>query len=117
MAKLLLQSETQNRTLAAELVTADSMWSRMKGLLGTSKIAQDYALWIKPCNSIHTIFMNYPIDIIFVDHKLQICGLEAGLEPWRMVLPKLKAKSVFEMRCGTIANFKLKIGDQLYVDP
>lgn len=112
MAKLL--SSTQ-QVLLSDLQVADQMWSRMKGLLGTESLAENRGLWIHQCNSIHTFFMKYPIDCVFVDSALQVKALKANVEPGRMLLPVWGAKSVIEMKSGSIEKLGIHLGDQLYV--
>ena len=58
--------------LIDQLEIADSFWHRGKGLLGRKGLAENQALWIKSTNNIHTYFMKFPIDCIFVDRKLEI---------------------------------------------
>ena len=112
MAKLLNSAE---KVLLSDLQIADRMWSRMKGLLGTESLAEHSGLWIHRCNSIHTFFMKYSIDCVFVDSKLQVKALIKDVGPGRMLLPVWGAKSVIEMKSGSIDKMELRVGDQLHV--
>ena len=58
--------------LIEQLEIAESFWHRGVGLLGRAKLEENQALWIKPTNNIHTCFMKFSIDCIFVDRKLEI---------------------------------------------
>jgi uncharacterized membrane protein (UPF0127 family) len=110
-----LQSKSRNQELVKNLRVASQMWSRMKGLLGTQELPEGQALWIHQCNSIHTFFMNYTIDCVFLDKKMKVVSLVENVVPWRMVMPKWGADSVVELPAGQIAKLKIQIGEELYV--
>lgn len=115
MAKLYKTSDGGAELLIEQLNIADGLWSRGKGLLGRKSLLENEALWIVPGNNIHTFFMKFAIDCIFVDKKLEIKKLVPNAEPFRFVGPYWKAFSVFEVRSGFIEIKKLKVGDHLYV--
>ncbi len=112
MAQLL---NSQNQILASQLKIADSHWSRIKGLLGTESLQSQEALWIHRCNSIHTFFMKYSIDCVFLDRDLKVKALKEQVKPSRMTLPIWGASSVIEMRSGQIRDLGLTLGEQLHV--
>jgi uncharacterized membrane protein (UPF0127 family) len=112
MAQLM---NSKNQILASDLRIADRMWSRMRGLLGTESLQSQEALWIHRCNSIHTFFMKYAIDCVFLDQDLKIKALVAEVKPGRMLFPIWGAQSVVEMKSGQIKNLDLNLGEQLYV--
>lgn len=115
MAKLYKTSDSGAELLIEQLNVADDLWSRGKGLLGRKSLPDNEALWIVPGNNIHTFFMKFAIDCIFVDKKLEIKRLVPNAEPFRFVGPYWKAFSVFEVRSGFIEIKKLRVGDHLYV--
>lgn len=116
MARLYKTSSAAGAELLLnQLEVAESFWSRGKGLLGRKSINENQALWIKPCNNIHTFFMKFAIDCIFVDKKLEIQRLAENVTPFRFVGPFWKSHSVIEVASGFIQQKKLKIGDHLYV--
>lgn len=105
-----------NVDLASDLRIADSLITRTKGLLGRPNLPEGEGLWIKRCNSIHTVFMKFPIDAVFVDDDLKVVSVYHALKPWRITRLHLKASSVFELPAGTVEKFGgIKIGDQLLV--
>lgn len=116
--KLLNKSRTNE---VAQLVrVADSFYSRAKGLLGESNLPEGEALWIKgsrfvACNSIHTWFMRFAIDAVFVDKHLVVKAIYRDLRPWRLTAPVLGAWSVFELPAGALAKTTIEVGDQLHV--
>ncbi len=110
-----LAPELLPELLADQLDIADNFWSRAKGLLGCKGLHENQALWIKPGNNIHTFFMKFAIDCIFIDSKMEIRNLAENVQPFRFAGPFWKAHSVIEARAGFIKLKKLKTGDQLYV--
>lgn len=110
-----LINATKNKSIAAVLTKADTAWSRMRGLLGTDQLPNENGLWIIPCNSVHTFFMRYPIDLIFVDADLRVLFLKNNLVPNRLLWPVWSARSVFELPAGKIATTFTELGDQLHV--
>lgn len=115
MAKLYRTSSDGAELLADQLMIAESFWLRGKGLLGRQVISLNEALWIKPCNNIHTFFMKFSIDCIFVDRKMEVKKLVENIGPFRIIGPYWKTHSVIEVHSGFIRLKNLKIGDHLYV--
>ncbi len=110
-----LTSQTQNRILIPRLREAISFWQRSKGLLGTSALAAEEALWIRRCNSIHTIGMNYAIDVIYLNKNLQVVAIKENIAPFRLTAPVWRASSVVELAAGQIARLKISVGEVLNV--
>lgn len=113
MAKLL--NKVNNRELIAELEVADSFLNRMIGLLGRANLRKEQGLWIHRCNSVHTVGMKFPIDVVFVDRGLKVRAIKKGLKPNRLAGPVFGASSVFELASGCAEALEIKVGDQLYV--
>lgn len=110
-----LVNKTTQQTLIPRLEVADTFHTRGKGLLGRDSLAGDHALWIHRCNSIHTFFMKFAIDCVFVDRQLKVRKVYHDVRPWRLVLPVWGASSVIEMASGTAKRLNINVGDQLYV--
>lgn len=115
MPKLFRQENKTGEALLGDLKVADSLFSRMKGLLGTKSLDPDQGLWIKPCNSVHTFFMNYAIDCVFLDSSMKVCSVVQNVRPGKMVFPQWGAQSVIEMPSGRSQQLAIRKGDQLYV--
>jgi uncharacterized membrane protein (UPF0127 family) len=91
-----------------------SLFSRMKGLLGTKELKEGEGLLIPDCKQVHTWFMHYPIDIIFLDSQ-NVVIKQQTLKPWKFSPWILKAKSVLEVPAGYASKNALKEGDKLEV--
>ena len=98
---------TQNASRATTLL------ARLKGLLGKSSLLPNEALVLNPCNSIHTFFMRFPIDAIFIDSKGKVVRLYAHLKPNRLTRIQWDAKEVIEVPSGTIEQWKIHLGNIL----
>lgn len=103
-------------TIANKVEVASSFTSRLIGLLGRTSLEHTQCLWIKKCTSIHTFFMKFSIDVIFVDKKLKVSAIYYNVTPWKLAWPLFKkADSVFEFASGTLNNISINVGDQLHV--
>ncbi|MBA2568712.1 MAG: DUF192 domain-containing protein [Actinobacteria bacterium] len=91
---------------------ADSPFTRMKGLLGRDGLEPGEGLLLRPASSVHTWFMRFPIDVVFLDRGLVVVGIADLLEPWRAA-GRRGAKSALELPAGEAARRGLSVGDQL----
>lgn len=87
-------------------------WERLRGLLARPPLAPDAALWLIPCNSVHTCFMGYAIDTVFLDRDLRVLAVVPSLRPWR-VSGRLRAHSTLELAPGSATRCGLVVGRQL----
>lgn len=110
-----LESKTAHKILIADLEVAEGFLARGKGLLGRPSLAPEQALWIPHCNSIHTFFMKFAIDCVFVDKSLKVKAIVENVKPGRLVLPIWGVSSVVEMTAGNARRLNISVGDQLYV--
>jgi len=118
--KLINKSRNMTSEIASDVRIARSFYARTKGLLCESGLPAGAALWILDCRSIHTFFMRFRIDAVFVDHDLIVKAVHRDLGPWRMTWPVFNATSVsvFELPAGTLNTSPIEtieIGDRLYV--
>ena len=85
------------RVVCPGLSVADTATSRMKGLL------------LRPAGSFHTAFMQFPIDVVFLDAEMKVLRVEANLRPWRLAAQR-GAKAVVELPAGTAESRGLAVG-------
>ena len=128
--------QPSNQVLAEEVLTAHSFAERACGLLGRKNLNADQVMWIKPCSSIHTVFMKFPIDVMFTDKNLHIQAVHENIAPGKILCGggtalfplfwifhpaaynfkfKRKLNSVFEFKAGRLKPFNLKTGDPVHV--
>jgi len=107
---------TRGTVLAESVETADRGATRRKGLLGRDGLASGEGLWIVPCESVHTIAMRFPIDIVYLDRKKRVRKVRSNVMPWRLSAC-LSAHSVVELAAGAVLVSKTQRDDQLEFSP
>jgi uncharacterized protein len=105
---------TRGTVLATRLEAAHTGPARRKGLLGRDGLAAGEGLWIAPCESVHTFFMRFPIDLVYMDRKLQIKKTRSAVGPWRLSTC-FSAYSILELPAGTIRTTQTERGDTLEI--
>ena len=120
MAQLI--NKKNNKTLAQNIIIAHSLFSRMKGLMGKKDFPLSDTLWLLPCKGgIHTFFVKFPIDVVFVNRSLHITHIFKNITPWKIVYPSYlsflipKTYSVFEFKTPALSHCQIQQGDQLHV--
>ncbi len=99
--------------LFSNLEKADSFFPRLIGLIKYPSLGEDQALWITRANSIHTFFMRFAIDCVFVDSKGQVKKIYHHVQPWRCTMPVWGARDVIEMAAGQARRKEIAEGDIL----
>jgi hypothetical protein len=107
---------TRGTVLAARLEAAQTSATRRKGLLGREGLSPGEGLWIAPCESVHTFFMRFPIDLIYLDRENRVRKVRSGVGPWR-VSACLTAHSVLELPLGTIRETRTERLDRVEIGP
>ncbi len=98
--------------LGGSVASADTSRDRRKGLLGREGLEAGEGLWIVPCEAVHTFFMKFPIDVLYLDRKRRVRKTVRGLAPWRLSAC-LPAHSVLELAVGEVERSMTAVGDQL----
>jgi uncharacterized protein len=96
----------------ASLEVAGSLRERTRGLLGRSGL--DGAFLLRPCRSVHTLGMRFPIDVAYCDAELTVVAT-ARLRPWRVAWPAAGTRAVIEAEVGAFDRWGLRPGDRLEV--
>ncbi len=109
-----MQVKYKETILCEELKIADDFFSRLIGLMFKNKMVGFDGLLIKQCNSIHTFFMRYALDIVFLNKEMKVVKVIENIKPWRMTLMYFKSSQVLELKGGTLNN-RLKKEDQLEI--
>ena len=113
MRKLMRASQI----LLPKLEVADTLWSRNRGLLGRADLPADQALLILNCNNIHTFFMRFAIDLIFLNRDMEVTKTVSRVKPGRIVLSMLRSRHVIELSEGFLEKNPVRVGEKLHVDP
>lgn len=91
---------------------ASRFFQRLRGLIGI-ELYEGTGLLISPCNQVHTFFMRYPIDVVFLSGSGDILHIEENMKPYRIGRRIKNAKKVLELKGGASAQLAIKAGDTL----
>src|SRR5699024_11348410 len=98
----MITNTRNNLTLANQVRLTTHLWGRLRGLMCKKKLEDGKALFIYPCQQIHTFFMKFPIDCIFIDQEYRVIELIERFEPWNYSKRVPKALGVIELPKGVI---------------
>ena len=99
--------------LAARAAIARSLPARMIGLLGRRGLGAGEGLVLLACRSVHTWFMQFPIDVIFADREWRVVAMREAMPPWQVTPLVGQAQAVIELPAGTAKQARLAVGDTL----
>jgi len=98
--------------LGNNIVLATRFLDRLKGLLGKDSLSPGQGLLIRPCKGIHTFFMKFPIDVVFLDKENLVIAFIENLPPNRLTTIYRTAHSVLELPAGSLDS-KISINDRI----
>lgn len=96
-----------------QVILADNFWTRLKGLLGRSALAENEGLLIRPCNSVHTLGMTFAIGVIFLDRDNRILQVIPLMKPGRLSPLVRGAKQVLELHPSRLEQGRVQVGMQV----
>ena len=97
---MIIYNRTQNKIVAGKVEKADDFKTRLKGLIPRSSLEPEEGLWIIPCSMIHTCFMRFSIDAVFLDKSMRVKRIIQNLKPWRLSPRVFQSASVLELGAG-----------------
>jgi len=109
-------NKNNGKIIAQVVLFADQPFKRMKGLLGRSSLKDSQAMVIKPCNAIHTFFMRFPIDVLFINKENKVVKTISDMSSFRLSSVCFKSQFVVELPAGTIQATHTTLGDQLVIE-
>jgi len=108
-----LINQTKNTVLAEDVFIADTPFKRIRGLLDRKVFLPGQAVILEPCNSVHTFFMRFPIDIIFVDKNYKVIQILSGFNPYKISHIYWHSSKVIELPAGSLNLTRTQVQDQL----
>ncbi|MHC1723788.1 MAG: DUF192 domain-containing protein [Aminipila sp.] len=107
------QGAEKNITICLHI--ANNPLSRLKGLIGNASLPSNEALLLSPCAAIHTFFMKYNIDVLFLDKNYNCIKMVKNVKPWTFSVSQIGAKHTMEIMASTILSdaehiLSIKIG-------
>jgi len=113
--KIKVRNETRQTVLAQGAEVADTSSKRRTGLLKHERLEPGEGLWIVPCESVHTFFMKFPIDLVYLDRRRKVKKVRHAVPAWRLSAC-LMAHSVLELPAGMAAETQTAVGDELAIE-
>lgn len=110
-----LQIVNRNRAggvVCTRTAVAANVVTRMRGLLGRASLEPGDGMLFRGESSIHSAFMRFRFDAVFMDRDLRVVGLAEQIPPWRVRAVK-GARNILELAAGEIARTGVSVGDQL----
>lgn len=110
-----MRNQTRKTILGQAVEVADTSAKRRTGLLRHERLGPGEGLWIVPCESVHTFFMKFPIDLVYLDKRHKVRKVRDAVPPWRLSVC-LTAHSVIELPAGTAKQSGTRAGDELVIE-
>lgn len=104
---------TNGAVLANHIEVAANFKKRLKGLIGRSALNHEAAFILLPCNSIHTCFMNFSIDVLFLDKEATVLLALERMKPFRFSSVIPRSYMVVELPAGCVAATGTGAGHRL----
>lgn len=111
-----IYNSTQNNLIADKVEVAKNFFTRSIGLLSRRVISSGESLIIKPCCSVHTFFMRFPIDVLFVNRKNEIVAMYEDIKPFRILPIHWNSLYVIELKSGQISEKNICLSDIIIVE-
>ncbi len=110
-SSLQIDNLTRSTILVSAGRVADGFWSRFVGLMGAAGLDAGEGLLLTRCNSIHTHFMRFPIDVLYVSRALEVVHVDRAMAPWRFGRIHRGSHFVVELPAGAAKG--TEVGDML----
>ena len=114
--QVFVYNKTKETFLAFRVNVADSILSRLVGLLGKRSLKPDSGVWIVPANAIHTVGMLFTFDLVLIDKDFKVVGTRELVRPFRVTRPVFRAESVLELPAHAVFRSRTEVGDQLVIE-
>lgn len=109
---MIVKNQSRGTLIGDKITEASTSTTRRKGLLGRAGLADGEGLWIVPCESVHTFFMRFAIDLLYLSRDLQVKKVRHAVGPWRLSAC-LSAHSLIELPAGTLQRSGTQKGDRV----
>ena len=110
---MVINIDTQ-KVLIQRLYLADNLWRRLLGLLPCRNLADGEGMLLTPCRGIHTMFMRFTIDVLYLDHLMRVVAVFPEVKPWRVLPIISEGRHVLEIPSGMLVATETVPGHRLY---
>ncbi|WP_366924547.1 DUF192 domain-containing protein [Metallumcola ferriviriculae] len=104
---------SSGRVLVKDLIKADSFLRRLKGLIPYKGLEHGEGLLLTPCRSVHTCFMCFAIDVLYLDENMTVIAAFSDVGPWRFLPGRKGTRQVLELPAGTLVATGTEKGHRL----
>ena len=115
-SRVRLTNISKETVLADQAEIANTFWKRLVGLLGRRCLNQGEGLILAPSNCIHSFFMRFNIDALFIDKTGEVIGILPSFKPFRLSPTYFKADLTVELPEHTLGLTQTKAGDRISID-
>ncbi|MEM0951168.1 MAG: DUF192 domain-containing protein [Cyanobacteria bacterium P01_H01_bin.74] len=109
-------NKNKKTRVAGHVVYAKTFLTRLFGLMGKPYLEENTGLLITPCKEVHSLFMRFSLDVVFLDKENKVVHLKSTMKPWRVSRYVASARSVLELNAGSIQASQIEIGDELAIE-
>jgi uncharacterized protein len=106
-----------DEVLIAHVESAHGFWGRALGWMGRQEPGPVTAIHLAPCGSVHTAFMRFPLDLVFLDRAGLVVRVARHVRPWRLCLGARGAHSVIESPASAGLGGRVSVGERLVLEP
>jgi uncharacterized protein len=111
---VIINKSRDDSVVCEETEMATNIFTRVRGLLGRSSLPQGHGMFFRGESSIHSAFMRFDFDAVFMDRDMKVVGLSEHIPPWKIRAAK-GSRNILELAAGEISRTGVEIGDQLAV--
>ncbi len=112
MALTIINRTREDSVVCARTEVADTIWRRLRGLLGRASLPAGSGMLFRGESSIHSAFMRFEFDAVFMDADFRVVGVAERIPPWRARGAR-GTRNILELAAGEISRTRVAIGDQL----
>jgi uncharacterized membrane protein (UPF0127 family) len=106
---------SKETVIVSDLKEAAGFFPRLVGLMGRTRLEDNEGLWMARCSAIHTFWMKFPIDVVFLDRDFTVIKTVKSLRPFRPMVSCRHAEGILELPEGTIERAQVRIGDRVKI--
>jgi hypothetical protein len=96
--------------MLARVTRLDNWWAKGVGVIGMRSLAPCEGVWLPGVSAVHTLFVRFPLDLLFLDADLRTVGVMPNFPAWRPLARIPGARHTLELGAGTLAEFSQPIG-------
>ena len=108
-----IENRTRKTLLGFDVRLVPGWWGRLRGYIGHSEPSPGEGILLIPCDGVHTFWMKFDLDVVFLDHHGMVLEVIRSLRPWKWTRRVKGARSVLEMPAGMIDRSGTQVGDLL----